>query len=240
MYGVDYDTQDPSGTPVTVDPDALSLFVSTVLLSLKLISAGLPVDTNSYMTVKFHLLRVLGFKNVAIVPSATAQSFYISYTKLQSVPDYGWPCADELLTLFDSANFLPVSPAMTSASQDEEQQPMLVGTIFVDVLLSLIIDAPEFTLLPYMSAKMLLESFIVVIYKHDFDSKALGYLFGSLRAAAKRALSVALTEVPYDLRQLGVSVASAFIKTRRKDAGSFVPCVLHAIFHPHSDFERLS
>ena len=129
---------------------------------------------------------------------------------------------------------------MTSASQDEEQQPMLVGTIFVDVLLSLIIDAPEFTLLPYMSAKMLLESLIVVIYKHDFDSKALGYLFGSLRAAAKRALSVALTEVPYDLRQLGVSVASAFIKTRRKDAGSFVPCVLHAIFHLHSDFERLS
>ncbi|VDB82999.1 unnamed protein product [Peniophora sp. CBMAI 1063] len=225
MYGVDSDAQD-SVVPAAVDPEALSLFVSTVLLSLKLISAGLPVDTNNYMTVKFHLLRVLGFKNVAIVPSATAQSFYISYTKLQSVPDYAWPCADELLTLFDSANRLPVSPAMTSASQDEEQQPMLVGSIFVDVILTLIIDAPDFTLLPYMSAKMLLESLIVVIHKHDFDSKALGYLFGSLRAAAKRALSVALSEAPYDLRQLGVSVASAFIKTWRKDAGSFVPDAL--------------
>lgn len=223
MYGVDSNDRDASAAPAVTDPDALSLFVSTILLSLKFISAGLPVDTNSYMTVKFHLLRVLGFKNVAIVPSVTAQSFYISYTRLQSVPDYAWPCADELLTLFDSASYLPVSPAMTSASQDEEQQPMLVGTIFVDVLLTMIIDAPDFLLLPYMSAKMLLESLIVVIHKHDFDSKALSYLFGSLRAAAKRALSVALSEAPYDLRQLGVSVASTFIKTRHNDAGSFVP-----------------
>jgi hypothetical protein len=119
---------------------------------------------------------------------------------------------------------------MLGVSSDTDTASTLVGSGFVDVILAFINDFEDIIRLPYLSAKMLLQSLIVAIIKHDFDSKLLKPLYPQLRKAVRKALSVAMSEESYDLRQLGISVAQVFIKTRPGIAGSFVPYAVILLF----------
>ncbi|KAI0035078.1 hypothetical protein K488DRAFT_44141 [Vararia minispora EC-137] len=223
MYGLGSQERSTLKT-TTLDKDAIALQVSTVILCIKALSAGTPVDPTTYLLVKLHLLRIMGYKSVESHPSPSGTTFYVAFENLGATPEFAWPCIDELISLLDSTATTSVSQAMFGPAQaDDEPTYMLVGAAFADVLLAFVNEYGDCETLPYESAKILLQALIIVIYKHDFDGKILARLYNPLRRAARRALSFSLLDVPYDLRQLGVSVAYAFIKTRPGIAGAFVP-----------------
>jgi len=202
---------------------------STLLLCMKFLSAGIFVESEHYVAIKLHLLRAMGFKNVASHPSLFGQTSYV----LDATPELAWPCIDELLLLLDSAATISISQVMLGLPQPEDIfNEMLVGTVFIEPLLAFIGAHEDLLSIPYASAKALLHSLTVVLYKHNVDSgkdgKPLLRLHTPIRTAVRRALLFARSDAPYDLRQLGLSVAYAFIKTRPGMAGSFVPYVLLA------------
>ncbi|KAI0054105.1 hypothetical protein FA95DRAFT_1480391 [Auriscalpium vulgare] len=222
MYGLS--SRDSIAAPVAVDSDVVALHVSLVLLSLKMIAGGVPIDLFSLLKIKKHLVQIAGFSDVSTIPSATGQMFYIAFAKLKHTPDHAWPCVDELLPVLDAPHsFTFPASAMTGAFvTDDAQSTLLVGSSFVDVVLALVNDASDLFSAPYQSTKSLLECLLVVVYKHDLDSTPLRHLQGGLRRAVRRVLSVTMAPVPYDLRQLALSIAQAYIKKFPSAVGGFV------------------
>ncbi|KAI0062284.1 hypothetical protein BV25DRAFT_1804358 [Artomyces pyxidatus] len=222
MYGLS--SRDSFAEPATVDEDVVALHVSLILLSLNMIEAGVTIDTFSLLKIKRHLVQVIGFTDVSTIPSATGQTFYIAFEKLGGIPEYVWACIDELLPVLDAAHPFSVSAsAMTgSYSTDDTQSSLLIGSPFVDVVLALINEMKDLLSAPFLSTKTLLECLMVIVYKHDMESKPLKHLQGNLRQAVRRMLSITLAPVSYDLRQLALSVIQAYVKRWPNAVGSFV------------------
>ncbi|KAI0322233.1 hypothetical protein OF83DRAFT_1279816 [Amylostereum chailletii] len=209
---------------IAEDLDEMILHISTVSLSLKLLSAGVTIDLFNLLKIKLYLLRIAGFQDVISRPSASGQSFYVVFGDLSTTPDHAWPCIDELLTILDS----PFSFSFSSAAMpdllvgQDESTTLLIGSIFLDVLLAVINQTPDLLAIPFLSTKSLLESLLVVIYKHDLDSKPLRHLTPELRRAVRRVLAMSLEATSYELRQLALSVVQSYVKHRPSHTSNFV------------------
>ncbi|TFK54850.1 hypothetical protein OE88DRAFT_1674178 [Heliocybe sulcata] len=211
MYGLS--SRDSATSSTDVDPEMTLLRVSVVLLSLQMIANGVPIDIIPLLRIKTQLLNILGFSHISAIPSLSGNVFYVQFGDLGKVADSALPCIAEFPALFDAFHPFELAPSAVGGPffQDETPAPLLIGSIFIDVLLALI-NKQDLSRTPGSTAKRLLEALLIVIYKHDFDSRPLKHFGPDLRQAVRRAMDVMLLDVAHELRQLALSVCSAYIK----------------------------
>ena len=191
-----------------------------------MISSGINVDLLTLLKLKTRLVHILGFSSVSAIPSSAGQIFYVAFEHKRATAsscDVS-PCIDELFSVLDASHpFSLVASAMSeSLPPNDAPAPLLVGSIFVDVLLALITGSEDLLDMPFLTTKRLIESLLVVMYKHDIESRPLRHLQGSLRRAVLRVLSLVPTGLSYELRQLSLTVAQTYIKLWPNTSGSFV------------------
>lgn len=197
-----------------------------------MIAEGIPVDVTSLLKLKEHLATALGFAEVAAVPApGNGNNFYIRFGSMDTIPQAAYPCINELMLSLDSTqSYDLVSSVMGSRYNDDEAPAsLLVGSMFVDVFLETFIHCDKIETLPALTLKNLLKSLIIVIYKHDFDSRPLKPHQVLLRRALKRSLDLLLFDISYDLRQLVLTASTAFIKRWPNLIGNFVLYVIHSL-----------
>lgn len=189
-----------------------------------MISSGINVDLFTLLKLKTRLVHILGFSGVSAIPSSAGQIFYVAFEHERAAASDVSPCIDELFSVLDSSHpFSLVASAMTeSLPPNDAPAPLLVGSIFVDVVLALITGSEDLLDMPFLTTKRLIESLLVVMYKHDMESRPLRHLEGSLRRAVLRVLSLVPTGLSYELRQLSLTVAQTYIKIWPNTSGGVV------------------
>jgi hypothetical protein len=189
-----------------------------------MISSGVKVDLLTLLKLKKYLVHILGFSNISTVPATAGQVFYVAFEYTRATTRDVSPCMDELLSVLDASHpFSLVASAMTeSLPPNDAPALLLVGSIFVDVLLALIIASEDFLALPFLTTKSLVECLLVIMYKHDMESRPLRHLQGNLRKAVRQVLSLVQTGLSYELRQLSLTVAQTYIRLWPNISGSFV------------------
>ncbi|RDB21389.1 hypothetical protein Hypma_011626 [Hypsizygus marmoreus] len=222
LYGLSSGPQ--SGSEKYNDPDMATLRVSIILLSLQMIADGIAVDSFTLLKIKTHLVRVTGFSEVSVVPSHSGHSFQVQFGEVSEIPEIAHPCVYQLLPVLDAHHPVELTPSAMAGANilDERPVPVLVGSIFVDVSLAMFCTVRDLSSLPVSTLKSLLETICVIIYKHDFESRALRHLQQTLRRAVMRALDILSEDISYDLRQLALSVTQAFIRRWHNFMGSIV------------------
>lgn len=189
-----------------------------------MISSGINIDLLTLLKLKRFFVHILGFSGVSTISAPASQVFYVSFEHTRAVAHDVSPCMDELLCVLDASHPLSVVASAMTESPPPNDAPasLLVGSIFVDVLFALIIGSEDFLDLPFLTIKRLIECLLVVMYKHDMESRPLKHLQGSLRRAVRRVLSLVPTRLSYELRQLSLTVAQTYIKLWPNTSGSFV------------------
>lgn len=187
---------------------------------------GIDVDIFSLLRLKDQLLRVLGFEDVSLVPSPTGHTFYVQFGEIRTVSRWADPCITDMVALFDSANpyDVPCSAMGGPYSDDDSLVSLLIGSPYIDVILNIFKHAHRLTFLAPLTLKNLLKCLVIVMQKHDLDSKPLKHLQGDLRESVRRTLTILLdTEtLSQELRQLALTVIQVFTKRWPNIMGSFI------------------
>ncbi|KAG5645223.1 hypothetical protein DXG03_006640 [Asterophora parasitica] len=180
-----------------------------------MIAGGIAVDTFTLLKIKHHLVQVTGFRDISVVPLQNGQFFQVQFGESPEIPDIAFPCVGLLLSVMDASHPADVAPSAMAGANGPDDRPasVLVGSIFVDVFLVMFCTVRDLVALPITTFKNMLETLCVIIYKHDFESKALKHLQTTLRRAVVRALDCLATNMSYELRQLALSAIHAFVKS---------------------------
>lgn len=167
------------------------------------------------VALKVHFLRLL---DVLVDPRG--QSFYLQLREVEELPTLVLPCVQSLIYLFDSVHTVDLPPAYGGMSEGKNPQ-VLVGAAFVDVLLA-ITAAVKDPALPILTAKGILESLCIVIYKHDFESANLKAMQPYLKRAITHTLDLVVQDTTYETRQIALSVVQGFVKRCSSFMGSII------------------
>ena len=174
-----------------------------------MIADGIRIDVTSLVKVKFFTVQILGFRDASLVPTRNGHA-YVDFAAIDYLPDNSLSCISELSHVLDAHHPFDLAPSEVGGPYVADENPvsLLVGSIFVDVVLSMIhnIELEKLASFPVLSVKYLLECLAVVVQKHDLESKPLKHLQGNLRRALKRTLDLLLEDIAYELRQLAMLV----------------------------------
>lgn len=199
--------------------------VSLAVLALSMLSDGIDADSLSLIKIKAQLVRILGFQNVSIIPTGTnGHWFHLAYGELTSISEIAYPCIGGLVSLLDSWNKIELpSPVVTTNSHDDKKVEVLIGTLYADIPIQLLATYERLLELPVLAIKDLLEAVHVIIYKHDFENRNL-IVFSSqvLRRAIAQALDLVEADIPYEVRQVALSVVQVFFKKSTTITGPFI------------------
>ncbi|KAH9946036.1 uncharacterized protein BXZ73DRAFT_86240 [Epithele typhae] len=220
MYGLPPDSR----KTMLIDPDLLSLQNSLISLALRMVADGILIDVVSMLKLKDHLAKTIGYAEVAMLSTGQAGSIYVQFGSLNSISEAAYPCLNELMLLLDSPQPYNLTSATMGAKyiDDEPASTLLVGSVFVDLFLDTFVRCYKIETLPALTLKNIMRSLVVVIYKHDFDSRPLKPLQAVLRRAVRRALDLLVVDLSYDIRQLVLTVTHAFIKRWPNLVGNLV------------------
>ena len=198
--------------------------VSVLLLSLQMITDGIAIDSFLLLKLKVHLARIIGFSDISVTSSPSGQTPHIQFGEVFQIPELSLPCVHSLLPVLDACHSVELPHfAMVGANEpDEKPLSLLVGSVFVDMALTMFCTIRDLTALPVLTLKALLETLCVIIYKHDFESQGLRHLQQALRRAVLRALDILSQDISYEMRQLALAVIQAFIKRWHTFMGSIV------------------
>lgn len=184
-------------------------------LSLRMMADSITIDLFSLLKLKDQVVRTLGYQDVSLVPSANGRTFFIQYRGLTDIAPSALPCIADLLRVLDSAQQFELSCSAMGGPDVDDETPfmLLVGSAFVDVLLDLFVHIEDAASLPPLALKNLFKSLIIVMQKHDFDSRPLRHLQVELRKALRCCLTLLLDEeqLSLELRQLALSACQIFI-----------------------------
>ena len=195
-----------------------------------MVADGLSVDLFSLLRFKHQVTQALGYQDVTLVPSASGHTFHVTFGNIDGIPAFAHPCITDLTLLLDSPQPFEFASSAMGGPNVEDDTPvlLLVGSLFVDVVIGLFLHVEDLTTLPPTTLKNLIKSFLIVLQKHDFDSRPLRYLQSNLRKAVKRSLIVLVKNagVSHEIRQLALSITIVFIKRCANFAGGFILYVL--------------
>ena len=192
-----------------------------------MVADGLSVDVTTLLKFKHNLLKIFGYLNAELVPHASGHTFHVVFEGTTGLPSFSYPCISDLMFLLDSPHpFELHSSAMGILNiypdENNEATKLLVGSLFVDVVISLFINVEDLPTLPPMTLKNLVKCLLITLQKHDFDSRPLRHLQPELRKAVRRCLLdlAKSTSVSHEIRQLALSVVHVFVK--RCAVGNFI------------------
>lgn len=194
--------------------------VAIIVLSLQMIADGVEIDTFSLLKLKVQLVRVIGFTDISVLPLEDAHSIRLQFGDVSEIPELAFPCIEGLVSVLDATHLLTL-PSSTFGIMGEQSR-FLVGSIFLDISLSIVATAKDLTVFPVLTLKSLLESVYIIIHKHDFESKHLKPLQAILRRAVLRIVEMLSKDISYDVCHVALSVCQAFIKQCQNLMGSVV------------------
>jgi hypothetical protein len=188
------------------------------------------IDIFSLLKIKFHLAQVVGFHDVSIVPASSGHAFHVRLGNSVDIPEQSISCVSQLSMLLDACHPFELAPSAMGGPYVEDDTPcsLLVGAIFVDVSLAMLSYTADLLSLPILTIKAMLESVMMVIYKHDIDAKPLKHLHGLLMRAVRRAMDLVTQDISYEIRQLALSVVQAYVKRWPTLRSAFVLYVCHS------------
>lgn len=191
-----------------------------------MIADGIIVDLFSLLRIKEQLARTLGYQDVTTVPSANGHTFYVQFRGITSIPSTAFPCITDVMLVADSPRPYEISCSALGGPDVEDETPcsLLVGSAFVDIVLGIFSQVEDPAALPPLVLKNLLKTLVIVMQKHDFDSRAMRHLQGELRTALRCCLTLLLNEeqLSVELRQLALSNCQVFINRWPSVMGIFV------------------
>ncbi|KAH7914698.1 hypothetical protein BJ138DRAFT_1143394 [Hygrophoropsis aurantiaca] len=222
MYGVNSQRNDGENT--SVDPDLSVLRTSIMLLGLKMLSSGVDIDVVSFLKLKSHLAKLMGFSDVALVPAHHGRTFHVHFDNLTLIPDGALPCVNELPKVLDASHSFDLQPSALNSpfADDDRHCSVLVGTPLVDVSLAAFCSIDDPFEYPVLSVKALLEIVMAIVYKHDFASMALKHLDGLLRKTLRKIMDFLLLDISYESRQIALAVIQTYIKRWTAISGSLI------------------
>ena len=188
---------------------------SLIQLSLQMIANGITIDVFSFLKLKLQLAILLGFSDAILVPAKNGHSFHVQLAKSSSLNPGAYSCIHSMMIAVDSDKTMDIAAsAMTpSIAEDETTYSILVGSIIVDVVLGvfhcLFDHLKDF---PYIQLKFLLQTLVIVIYKHDLECPALKHLREVLRGVVKRMSDLLLQGIGHECKHLAISVIQAYRK----------------------------
>ncbi|KAF9246494.1 hypothetical protein BU15DRAFT_40292 [Melanogaster broomeanus] len=206
------------------DGPAAAHLVSLLLLSVQMMESGIEIDLFSCRKLKLHLAKVIGFNDVEAVPTPSGRAFYIRFENLVNIPVSCYPCIHAFPRILDAPHSFDLPPSMMGSPlvDDDKTCRVLIGTIWIDLVLSVICSIEDLLTLPVFTLKSLLESLMVVIFKHDFSSLAIKHLDVMLRRALRKSLDLLLLDISYELRQVTLSVIQTYIRRGTAISGVLV------------------
>jgi hypothetical protein len=221
MYGLK--TQNDAH-PQDLDPEIHSIQISIALLGLRMMKNGVEIDLTSCLKFKLYLAKMVGFSGAQIISAFNGRAFSIHLDDFSGIPQQSLPCVNEFARVLDAPHPFDLPPSLMNSPFTEDDRPcrVLIGSIWMDVVLSAFCAIDEPLKLPALTLKSLLEALMAMIYKHDFDSPALRHLDVLLRKALKKALDLLLIDLSYDLRQVALSVIETYIKRGSAIFGALV------------------
>jgi hypothetical protein len=195
-----------------------------------MMESGIEIDLLSCRKLKLHLAKIIGFNDVEAVPTPSGRAFYIRFHNLENIPVSCYPCIHILPRILDAPHPFDLAPSMMGSPLVDDDRPcrVLIGTIWIDLVLSTICAIEDPLTLPVLTLKSLLESLMAIIFKHDFSSLAIKHLDVILRKALRKTLDLLLLDISYELRQVALSAIQTYI--RRGTAISGV-LVVYGILH---------
>ena len=198
--------------------------VSLLLLGLQMIANGAVVTVSTLLTIKKHLVDLVGFIDATTIRKVDGQISRIEFGGIDTISEAVIPCINELAVVLDSHCPFELAPSMMTAVREEDDKPtkLLVGSLFIDVVLVMFCTLEDLLSLPVLTLKRVLESLCIMVYKHNFESPPLIHLQHRLRQAASHVLELVLQDISYELRQIALSFIQAFIKQCGQFMGTFV------------------
>jgi len=193
-----------------------------------MIADGIAIDLFSLLKIKLYFVQLIGFHDAAIAPTPNGHAFHVRFTTVDKIPDIALPCVNELLNVLDSHHPFHLAPSAVGGPylEDEDLWQLLIGSIFVDVSLIMFYTVEDISSLPVLTIKSMLESLIVIIHKHDLESRPLKHLQTHLRKALRRTLDLLLQNIGYELRQLAFSAIQAFTSKWPSPVGTLLLYVI--------------
>lgn len=184
---------------------------------------GIPIELFALLRIKIHLVRSFGFKEVAEVPSANGQAFYVRFGDLGEIPDKAISCLDELMNILDVYQPFELAPSAMGgpSANDDTKVSLLVGSIFVDVFLS-VFNECDLDALPFITLKNMVKCLMIIAYKHDLESKPLRHLQNDFRKSIRRVIDIFNMDLSYEIRQLAISACQTGIRRWPNMVGSLI------------------
>ncbi|EAU88627.2 hypothetical protein CC1G_12019 [Coprinopsis cinerea okayama7 len=213
------------------NPDMAHLLVSVLLLAMAMLSDGMEIDAFSLLKIKVQLVRILGFREVSVVPIHDTAYFEIQHGDALGIPDIAYPCLDYLVPLVDAPHKVELPAAITGSSYEQTHGStnFLVGYMFIDVVFNLVGTLERLESLPVLSLKALLESVYIIVNKHDFEVFPARSFQPLLRKAVVRIVDLISKNVNYEVRQLALTVTQAFLKRCFSFLGSIIPTIVEHV-----------
>jgi hypothetical protein len=200
-----------------------------------MIADGIEVDIFSLLRLKEQILSIIGCQDVNIIPSATGHTFHVRFGAIKAISRWADPCIADLSLLIDSAQEYSVSCAEMGGPliDDDVPVPLLIGSPFVDVVLGVFKSATNILSIAPLTLKNLLQCYIILIQKHDFESKPMKHIQGDLRESARRILGLVTDEqqLSLELRQLALASIQVFTRCWPNIIGTLI---LYVNFRPQS------
>ncbi|KAL7409186.1 hypothetical protein BDY24DRAFT_419079 [Mrakia frigida] len=175
VYGLD----DTSEDPATALLEAEHLRIQLLDLALLWVGDGIQIDLFSLLKVKHHVIKTIGFEHCEI--------FCIQFSNLDRFTPAALSVVSGLKRVLDCHHHLDLSPSAMGVVYLDEDHPSshLVGAAFIDVVISVVNSKVGIKNLPYLEQRCWLESFLIIVYKHDFESDSLVHLEAPLLEALK-------------------------------------------------------
>jgi hypothetical protein len=190
---------------------------------MQMISNGVPTDVYTLLRLKIHLVRSFGFRDMSEVPSGNGQAFYIQFGALRELPESAYPCLNEFINLLDAYHPFDIAPSAIGGpfANDDLRTPLLVGSLFVDVLLAVFNEAAMGSL-PFVALKNLIKCVIIITYKHDLESRPLRHLQAGFRKVVRKLNDIVMMDLSYEIRQLALTACGACIRRWPNMVGSII------------------
>lgn len=199
------------------DQEAVTFRAAMISLALQMVSDGIIADLQSLLRVKFALVKLIGFDRCTMVRTrAISRVDFEGLVGLVYDPVVQ-SCFHGMMRVLDTSHSCELPPACMTDKGDETTVQTTLGAIFVDVLVKTALQI-DFLKAPYMVARSLMTSLVIVLTKHDFTSPFLSSWTSFLFRAVYSVMQLLVKpDLSFDIKQMIFSVGQAAIKQLQGD-----------------------
>lgn len=201
-------------TPVTAnaDPEIVTFHATLINLALNMIADGILADLQSLLKLKLRLVRLIGFQRCREILTRT--TIRIEFDGLVQLSTH--PAVEStfhgLMRALDTSSPCDLPAACLINTGDDVIAHAMLGSILADIAIRTV-QQVDFLAVPYLVARPLINSLVILLAKHDFTSPLLEPLSPNLYQSVYTLMQLLTRpELSFDLKQMIFAVGQAAIK----------------------------